>query len=642
MRLKHLHISQYKNLRDFSLNFDGSSFIDIFVGKNGSGKSNLFEALIEIFRHLDQLGRADNDIGFDYTLRYEINEQETEIEWKTSKLRINQDNDRKSLGQTPFPDNVLIYYSGHNTTVSSLVADYEKNFRGRIKGANLEDSRRFICIGPGYKALLLAVLLVQPEGGRAHTFIRQKLGIDKLGITKPGTDEVAEPVLRVELQRPEYARGKKDFDIELNDESDRYWKADGITKDFLDTLSHCIWSNVDALTVTEGYLSGDDRYVLYLTISKLQESFSGKWQELFRQFDNLKTLGMLDGISVPLRLTSGLEGNINHFSDGQFQSVYIYSIVELFKDRNCLTLLDEPDAFLHPEWQFDFLKQVFEITDTEARQNHVLMSSHSAVTLIPHEKQKIKFFDIKENKANCYDLPKTIAIKKLSSDLIKFSEQEQLLSIINAVQIEKKPVLFTEGSTDPIILKEAWYKLFEEDMPFIPFYAFSCTYINQLLTDNRIHGEMGGLPVFALFDFDKAYDQWNGLNGDVLATDPMRGLIKKWKNGESYALMLPVPQHADILRQVIKNSETKETFGGDSSCEIEHLFYGQAATAEYYHQEPCPGGSKVTFKSDKDKTHFAKTVVPQLPAECFEPFKPIFEFIAAKCRAQEEAQTQPT
>lgn len=57
MRLKSLTLSQYKNLKDFSLSFDGSSFIDVFVGKNGSGKSNLFEALILIFRHLYELIR---------------------------------------------------------------------------------------------------------------------------------------------------------------------------------------------------------------------------------------------------------------------------------------------------------------------------------------------------------------------------------------------------------------------------------------------------------------------------------------------------------------------------------------------------------------------------------------------------------
>lgn len=41
MRLKLLSISHYKNLKNFNLEFDGESFVDLFVGKNGSGKSNL-------------------------------------------------------------------------------------------------------------------------------------------------------------------------------------------------------------------------------------------------------------------------------------------------------------------------------------------------------------------------------------------------------------------------------------------------------------------------------------------------------------------------------------------------------------------------------------------------------------------------
>ena len=57
MRLTSLYIGQYKNLRDFSLSFGGGSFIDVFVGKNGTGKSNLFEALIEIFRHIVEYDR---------------------------------------------------------------------------------------------------------------------------------------------------------------------------------------------------------------------------------------------------------------------------------------------------------------------------------------------------------------------------------------------------------------------------------------------------------------------------------------------------------------------------------------------------------------------------------------------------------
>jgi hypothetical protein len=41
------------------------------------------------------------------------------------------------------------------------------------------------------------------------------------------------------------------------------------------------------------------------------------------------------------------------------------------------------------------------------------------------------------------------------------TEPEQLLSIINRIQIENKPVFFTEGHTDPIILLKNLIKVEE-------------------------------------------------------------------------------------------------------------------------------------------------------------------------------------
>jgi energy-coupling factor transporter ATP-binding protein EcfA2 len=634
MRLKSVFISQYKNLRNFSLDFDGTSFIDVFVGKNGSGKSNLFEALIEIFRHLVEFVGSDNTIGFDYRIAYEIEGKEVRFEWRSGRLAISFDGKaRRNMNGVPLPDNLLIYYSGHNNTVDNLIAHYANEFRERLKNAGPGENRWFLGIGPEYKSLLLTMLLLQHEDNPARKYIVEKLGIERLGIPIPGGDQLTEPVIRITLGRPEYARDKKQFDIEQNDETDRYWRAEGVVKQFLDGLTRCEVRLSERFTISEGYFASDERYVLHLSLDRLQTVFGERgalW--LFRQFDNLKTLGMLAEISVPLRMKGGAEGNVQFFSDGQFQTVYIYAIVELFKDSNCLMLLDEPDAFLHPEWQFEFLKQIFEISDIEVKRNHLLLSSHSAVTLIPHDRSKIKFFDIRDNVVNCYELPKRVAIQKLSANLIKYSEQEQLLSIINAIQIEKKPVLFTEGSTDPLIIKEAWARLYTEEMPFIPFYAFSCTYIKQLLTDNRIHQEMGGLPIFALFDFDEAYNQWNGLNGTVLQEDPFQGKIKRWQEGESYAFMLPIPDNARIRAQSV-HPTTGQTFGGSSCCAIEHLFYGAAGAAAYFVDEPCAGGSRIVFKSDGDKTAFAKEVVPTLPDACFQPLRPMFEFIAGKCRA---------
>ena len=108
---------------------------------------------------------------------------------------VNQQGRRsQTLGQTPFPDNVLIHYSGHNTTVTDLIADYEEKFRGRIKGANLETLHRFLGIGQEYKALLLAVLLVQPSDSRSHIHSTKAENRSDLA-SKPGTADVSEPVL---------------------------------------------------------------------------------------------------------------------------------------------------------------------------------------------------------------------------------------------------------------------------------------------------------------------------------------------------------------------------------------------------------------------------------------------------------------
>jgi hypothetical protein len=190
---------------------------------------------------------------------------------------------------------VLIYYSGHNDTVPQLVAQYKEAFRKRIKTASGEDSRKFIGIGPEYKALLLAVLLMQEDGNKARQFIFEKLGI------KTVTSEV-----KLVLQRPSYATSSA-FDIE-DLETDRYWKPVGITKTFLDRISSCISPGPGSPVRAEGYFASEDRYILYFDIKKIQQEFSDS-QELFRQFDNLKTLEMLEDISIFVTMESGAEAS---------------------------------------------------------------------------------------------------------------------------------------------------------------------------------------------------------------------------------------------------------------------------------------------------------------------------------------------
>ncbi len=621
MRLKKIWISEYKNLKDFKFEF-GDDFLDIFTGKNGSGKSNFFEAIIHIFNHLF----ARSEPILEYEIEYELNKERIKISCKDNQLTFNDEN-VKNIPRTSLPENLLVYYSGHNLTVKGLIKSYEADFQTKIKSANLQESRSIVGIGPEYKELLLAMLLIHSKNNPAREYICKKLDIKNI------SKEV-----KLELKRPFYALRKIKFNMEDPRGEDSYWKAEGITKVFLNKLKDCLSQSEEIRE--EGYISKDDKYVLYYDIQKIQSVFrESSLGELFQGFDNLKTINMLSGISIPIELQGGGEADISFFSDGQFQSVYIYAIAEFFKDRHCLTLLDEPDSFLHPEWQSEFLKQIDDISNHDISRNHILLSSHSAATLVGHslnqKNQKISFFDLNNNKeVKCYPLGKFIAVQKLCNKVISYIEQQSVLSIIQEANDPKKPVLLVEGLIDVVIIQGAWRKLFEVDIPFAILNAHSCTLLPVILKSNDLNFKMA---VFGLFDFDKAFSHWNGLAWDCIEQDPLKGLIRKNKEKEIYAFMLPIPDHEAIKRQAInkdKSSEYFGTYGDKTCCTIEHLFYCEE-TKKYFKEESVSGGGS-HIKFNGDKKGFAEKVIPSLDKSYFEIFRPLFEFVMSKCPDEEK------
>jgi hypothetical protein len=92
MQLLRLAIQQFRNLRQVELVFNThlspsttSAIADTplkpirshaLIGQNGTGKSNLIEALITIFRDID----LDRDAAFDYRLEYAIRGHVVRIE----------------------------------------------------------------------------------------------------------------------------------------------------------------------------------------------------------------------------------------------------------------------------------------------------------------------------------------------------------------------------------------------------------------------------------------------------------------------------------------------------------------------------------------------------------------------------------
>lgn len=134
MRLDKLHIRNFKNLQEFSIDFDESVLTTVLIGQNGTGKSNLIEALVIIFRDLD-LG---DDPEFGYQLTYTCRGQRIEIDAdpdRADKMSITVDGKSiafRQFSQAPYrmylPSNVFGYYSGPSRRLEQHFDEHQERF----------------------------------------------------------------------------------------------------------------------------------------------------------------------------------------------------------------------------------------------------------------------------------------------------------------------------------------------------------------------------------------------------------------------------------------------------------------------------------------------------------------------------------
>jgi energy-coupling factor transporter ATP-binding protein EcfA2 len=99
VRVDYLKIDRFKNLNGFSVDLDETCEepVTVVLGRNGSGKSNLFEALIIIFRDLIK-GKTTTDFGYD--LRYTLKGSTVTV--RVTNPRTPSDEARDISSQEPF------------------------------------------------------------------------------------------------------------------------------------------------------------------------------------------------------------------------------------------------------------------------------------------------------------------------------------------------------------------------------------------------------------------------------------------------------------------------------------------------------------------------------------------------------------
>lgn len=188
MRLDRVYIDGFKNLRDVEVRFDAECLTTVIIGQNGAGKSNLIEAVTEVFRAVDL---NERNLRFTYEVDYQIRGRAVCLSNRTGKATISVDDialSRSAFDEDRvayFPDLIFGYYSGSGRRLEKLFDAHQSRYYSVINKNRPESEyeaarrlrRMFYCRPIHGVFALLAHFAHQGETGDVDKLLSQKLGI---------------------------------------------------------------------------------------------------------------------------------------------------------------------------------------------------------------------------------------------------------------------------------------------------------------------------------------------------------------------------------------------------------------------------------------------------------------------------------
>ncbi|MCY1206794.1 AAA ATPase domain protein [compost metagenome] len=166
----------------------------------------------------------------------------------------------------------------------------------------------------------------------------------------------------------------------------------------------------------------------------------------------------------------------------------------------------------------------------------------------------------------------------------------------------ERPLLIVEGKSDAILIEGLWRTSTNAPPPFKIMTAKGKRGLRYLLEDEQFISEVGeNQRVLGLFDFDEAFDDWNGCRDyPNREGDDESGLLRRHVAKQIFAGLLPVPTGRTV--------QAGERFAANSSFTIElYLPDELLAAGQNLDTEIFPGDFAIK-KFRGDKVAFAQRV----------------------------------
>ena len=466
MKLLSVYIDKYKNLSG-EYNFTTQDGYIALIGENGSGKSNLLEAISLIFGKLYKISNIE-DIG-KFRICYEIDGAER------SYGNIDEEGNDIELDANPtLPSSVISCYSGEDMRLwNSVFRPYYIDFFNKaIQGNSYIPKLLYI---NKYCWKIAFISLLYSENQEVKDFLTNKLGIN--------TDNI----------KIEFKKRNQDV-VNPHDAARWYERVRGRFGDGVIKISDL--KEVDLDETQDVNATVDQRIFYYLYFLSMPEK---------NPIIGLRADKLIENIRIKVDDTL----DFDNLSEGEKKLILIECITKVLGNNDSILLLDEPDAHTHIARKKDLLEAI------EAFEGQTILTTHSPVfvnEIYKHHKDCL--FHIENGK---------IISSQYINALTKLSAGE--IDYINGtIVLSSKRLLITEGPYDKRYLEKALdifcnkdekYKVLRQ-VAIIPSNSASNadTFYRQVIEPQLDKYEQ----IVFMFDYDK--EGVNGWNSITKIRDP--------------------------------------------------------------------------------------------------------------------------
>ncbi|MER9280713.1 ATP-binding protein [Mesorhizobium sp. M0522] len=412
MRLDRVYIDGFKNLKGFEIDFDEEQLTAVIIGQNGSGKSNLIEAIATVFHDVD----LNRKTRFTYEVDYWLNGRKIRLSNRQGRASIftvdktSDWSDATTLSRKEFetgkdnyfPALVFGYYSGTSRRLEAIFDDHQKRYYDKIKREDELDActlaererRMFYCRTIHGSFALLAL---QAKTELQHVDVADFLQ-DKLGITG------FHSALAV-LKQPSWfdpskeGRGRRSFST-LEKQAEALWGALGPAGKFVRSLKENsflpIAFQADEIDDYRKNARKESQYACFIrdghALINLAEPYDDR--ELFTALEAVDISDLIRRFEVWVSRGDDKSGDVgfSDLSEGERQLLMVLGLIRICRGRDALFLLDEPDTHLNPIWQHTYLDLISEWAGlaSDAQNLHIVLTSHNPLTIAALEKRQVR------------------------------------------------------------------------------------------------------------------------------------------------------------------------------------------------------------------------------------------------------------